>query len=241
MGAPRPLYYALAPTARRENPRQPFWRRAFCAPRHAPHAPRTGPGGAPASPPSPRGPDPEVCSHGRPRCRRLTLTAPAPRRRKSRQPFWRCGFPPPATPRTYLPRPREALPRGSRRHTSPWPRSSALAALVPQETPNRAGDAAKKTAPAPLGVSFFAARHAPHAPPATPGGRPSVLTSVGWSVPAPPALPSRQVRLSDSPAPQWRAEKHRASHHGRRAPPPGHAPHAPPTTSGGPPAWRASP
>ena len=74
----------------------------------------------------------------RPSCRN------AKKRRKSRQPFWRCGFPPPATPRTHLPRPREALPRGSRRHTSPWPRSSALVALVPQETPDRAGDAARK-------------------------------------------------------------------------------------------------
>ena len=241
MGAPRPLYYALAPTARREQPRQQFWRRAFFAPRHAPHAPRTGPGGAPASPPPPQGPGPKVYSHGRPWCRRLTLTAPAPRRRKSRQPFWRCGFPPPATPRTYLPRPREALPRGSRRHTSPWPRSSALAALVPQETPNRAGDAAKKNRASNSRGELFrcppcAARASCH--PRRPSQRAYLGRVVRTRATRPPFSPGAPLRLPGPPV----ARRETSGQPSREArSPPSHAPHAPPTTSGGPPAWRASP
>ena len=242
MGAPRPLCYALAPTARRGKTAPALLEaRVFCpAPRpaRASHWPRRrsrvapaapGPGARGLQPRSPLGPQADPDRAGAAAKNRASNSGGAVFR------------PPPRPARTFhgLGRPSRVARVAIQAHgrgLAPLPLWCRRKPLTAPATRRR-----KPRRPATLGVSFFAARHAPHAPPATPGGRPSVLTSVGWSVPAPPALPSRQVRLSDSPAPQWRAEKHRASHHGRRAPPPSHAPHAPPTTSGGPPAWRASP
>ena len=152
MGAPRPLYYALAPTARRGKTAPAILEaRVFC--------------------PAPR---PARASHWPRRRSRVASVAPGPRSR---------GLQPRSPP-------------------------------VPQANPDRAGAAAKKTAPAILEARFSAPRHASHAPRVSPGGRPDVSTSVAWPVRPPPALaPCRYVYLAP-PVPRGRAEEHRASHTG---------------------------